>query len=139
MDAKSAKSPLDPQTDLANTHCEDRPANRIEYLSMSMRCSISREVPKRRKESSSVTQDNVIPSHSLPRPSVPTYFVHRLDRFRQGRQPVYWQAKSASDAAEEIPFETSVGPVRIWCDEQMKGSAKLRYVTSDSNPVDLFT
>jgi len=34
MDAKPAKSPLDPQTDLANTHCEDKPANRKEYLSM---------------------------------------------------------------------------------------------------------
>ena len=34
MDAKPAKSPLDPQTDLANTHCEDKPANRNEYLSM---------------------------------------------------------------------------------------------------------
>ena len=34
MDAKPAKSPLDPQTDLANTHCEDKSANRKEYLSM---------------------------------------------------------------------------------------------------------
>jgi len=34
MDAKLAKSPLDPQTDLTNTHCEDKPANRKEYLSM---------------------------------------------------------------------------------------------------------
>jgi len=34
MDAKPAKSPLGPQTDLANTHCEDKPANRKEYLSM---------------------------------------------------------------------------------------------------------
>ena len=34
MDAKPAKSPLDPQTDLANTHCEDKPANHKEYLSM---------------------------------------------------------------------------------------------------------
>ena len=34
MDAKPAKSPLDPQTDLANTQCEDKPANRKEYLSM---------------------------------------------------------------------------------------------------------
>jgi len=34
MDAKPAKSPLDPQTDLANTNCEDKPANRKEYLSM---------------------------------------------------------------------------------------------------------
>jgi len=34
MDAKPAKSPLDPQTDLANTHCEDKPANRKEYISM---------------------------------------------------------------------------------------------------------
>jgi len=34
MDAKPAKSPLDPQTDLANTCCEDKPANRKEYLSM---------------------------------------------------------------------------------------------------------
>jgi len=34
MDAKPTKSPLDPQTDLANTHCEDKPANRKEYLSM---------------------------------------------------------------------------------------------------------
>jgi len=34
MDAKPAKSPLDPQTDLANTHCEDKLANRKEYLSM---------------------------------------------------------------------------------------------------------
>jgi len=34
MDAKLAKSPLDPQTDLANTHCEDKLANRKEYLSM---------------------------------------------------------------------------------------------------------
>ena len=34
MDAKPAKSPLDPQTDLANTVCEDKPANRKEYLSM---------------------------------------------------------------------------------------------------------
>jgi len=34
LDAKPAKSPLDPQTDLANTHCEDKPANRKEYLSM---------------------------------------------------------------------------------------------------------
>jgi len=32
MDAKPAKSPLDPQTDLANTHCEDKLANRKEYL-----------------------------------------------------------------------------------------------------------
>jgi len=34
MDAKPAKSPLDPQTDLADTHCEDKPANRKEYLSI---------------------------------------------------------------------------------------------------------
>jgi hypothetical protein len=34
MDAKPAKSPLDPQTDLANTQCEDKPANRKKYLSM---------------------------------------------------------------------------------------------------------
>jgi len=34
IDAKPAKSPLDPQTDLANTHCEDKLANRKEYLSM---------------------------------------------------------------------------------------------------------
>jgi len=34
MEAKPAKSPLDPQTDLANTCCEDKPANRKEYLSM---------------------------------------------------------------------------------------------------------
>jgi hypothetical protein len=34
MDAKPAKSPLDPQTDLADTRCEDKPANRKEYLSM---------------------------------------------------------------------------------------------------------
>ena len=34
MDAKPAKSPLGPQTDLANTHCEDKPANHKEYLSM---------------------------------------------------------------------------------------------------------
>jgi len=34
MDAKPAKSPLDPQTDLANTCCEDKPANHKEYLSM---------------------------------------------------------------------------------------------------------
>jgi hypothetical protein len=34
MDAKPAKSPLDPQTDLANTCCEDKLANRKEYLSM---------------------------------------------------------------------------------------------------------
>ena len=27
MDAKPAKSPLDPQTDLANSHCEDKLAN----------------------------------------------------------------------------------------------------------------
>jgi len=33
-DTKPAKYPLDPQTDLANTHCEDKPANRKEYLSM---------------------------------------------------------------------------------------------------------
>jgi len=34
MDAKPAKSPLDPQTDLATICCEDKPANRKEYLSM---------------------------------------------------------------------------------------------------------
>jgi hypothetical protein len=34
MDAKPTKSPLDPQIDLANTHCEDKQANRKEYLSM---------------------------------------------------------------------------------------------------------
>jgi hypothetical protein len=34
MDAKPAKSPLDSQADLANTHCEDKPANRKKYLSM---------------------------------------------------------------------------------------------------------
>ena len=34
MDAKPAKSLLDPQTDLANTVCEDKPANRKEYLTM---------------------------------------------------------------------------------------------------------
>jgi len=34
MDAKPAKSPLDPQTDRTNTHCEDKPANCKEYLSM---------------------------------------------------------------------------------------------------------
>jgi hypothetical protein len=34
MDAKPAKSPLDPHTDLANTHCEDKLATRKEYLSM---------------------------------------------------------------------------------------------------------
>jgi hypothetical protein len=34
MDAKPAKSPLDPQTDLANTRWEDKSANRKEYLSM---------------------------------------------------------------------------------------------------------
>jgi len=34
MDAKPAKSPLDPQTDLTNTCCEDKLANHKEYLSM---------------------------------------------------------------------------------------------------------
>jgi hypothetical protein len=34
MEAKPAKSPLDPQTDLANTCCEDKLANPKEYLSM---------------------------------------------------------------------------------------------------------
>jgi len=34
MEAKPAKSPLDPQTDLANTYCEDKLANHKEYLSM---------------------------------------------------------------------------------------------------------
>jgi len=34
MDAKPAKSPLDSQTDLANTHREDELANRKEYLPM---------------------------------------------------------------------------------------------------------
>jgi len=34
LEAKPAKSPLDPQTDLANSHCEDKSANRKEYLSM---------------------------------------------------------------------------------------------------------
>jgi len=34
VDAKPAKSTLDPQTDLANTCCEDKLANRKEYLSM---------------------------------------------------------------------------------------------------------
>jgi len=34
MDVKPAKSPLDPQIDLANTHCEDKLANCKEYLSM---------------------------------------------------------------------------------------------------------
>jgi len=34
MDAKPTKSPLDPQTDLANTHCEDKLVNCKEYLSM---------------------------------------------------------------------------------------------------------
>jgi hypothetical protein len=34
LDAKPAKTPLDPQTDLANTRCEDKTANRNEYLSM---------------------------------------------------------------------------------------------------------
>ena len=34
LDGKPAESPLDPQTDLANTFCEDKPANRKEYLSM---------------------------------------------------------------------------------------------------------
>jgi len=34
MDAKPAKSPLDPQTYLTNTCCEDKMANRKEYLSM---------------------------------------------------------------------------------------------------------
>jgi len=34
MDANPAKSPLDPQTDLMNTYCEDKLANHKEYLSM---------------------------------------------------------------------------------------------------------
>jgi len=34
LDAKPTKSPLDPQTDLANTCCEDKLANHKEYLSM---------------------------------------------------------------------------------------------------------
>jgi hypothetical protein len=34
MEAKPAKSPLEHQTDLANTHCEDKLANCKEYLSM---------------------------------------------------------------------------------------------------------
>jgi hypothetical protein len=34
MDAKPAKSPLDPQADLANTHCENKPANHKKYMSM---------------------------------------------------------------------------------------------------------
>jgi len=34
MDAKPAESPLDPQTDLTNTCCEDKLANCKEYLSM---------------------------------------------------------------------------------------------------------
>ena len=34
LDAKPAKSPLDPHTDLANTYCEDKLAPRKEYLSM---------------------------------------------------------------------------------------------------------
>jgi len=34
LDAKSAKTPLDHQVDLANTNCEDKTANRKEYLSI---------------------------------------------------------------------------------------------------------
>jgi len=34
QDAKSAKTPLDHQVDLANTNCEDKLANRKEYLSI---------------------------------------------------------------------------------------------------------
>jgi hypothetical protein len=34
LDAKPAKTPLDPQTDLANTRCEDKTVNRNKYLSM---------------------------------------------------------------------------------------------------------
>ena len=34
QDAKSAKTPLDHQVDLANTNCEDKTANRKEYLSI---------------------------------------------------------------------------------------------------------
>jgi len=34
LEAKPATSPLDPQTDLSNSHCEDKPANRKEYLSI---------------------------------------------------------------------------------------------------------
>jgi hypothetical protein len=33
-DAKSAKTPLDHQVDLANTNCEDKTVNRKEYLSI---------------------------------------------------------------------------------------------------------
>jgi len=34
LDAKSAKTPLDHQVDLANTNCEDKTANRKEYLTI---------------------------------------------------------------------------------------------------------
>jgi len=34
MDAKQAKSPLDPPTGLTNTHCKDKLANRKDHLSM---------------------------------------------------------------------------------------------------------
>jgi len=34
QDTKSAKMPLDDQVDLANTNCEDKTANREEYLSI---------------------------------------------------------------------------------------------------------
>jgi len=34
LDAKSAKTPLNHQVDLANTNCEDKTANRKEYLSI---------------------------------------------------------------------------------------------------------
>jgi hypothetical protein len=34
QDAKSEKTPLDHQVDLANTNCEDKTVNRKEYLSI---------------------------------------------------------------------------------------------------------
>jgi len=79
-----------------------------------------------------------------------------------------WLKRILKEASEEMPVKTSAGPVPIGCDnqgaiklittgvvrqkskhidvkyhhvhdEQLKGSVKFQYVTSDSNPADLLT
>ena len=116
MDAKLAKSPLDPQTDLANTHCEDKPANRKEYLSMvgSLMYTALRSRPDIAFSVTALSRYNVQPleMHATVAKRVLRYLkttVRFQIHYRQLPNPITIVGYSDSDWAGNLTTRKSVG------------------------------
>ena len=120
MDAKPAKSPLDPQRDLANTHCEDKPANRKEYLSMvgSLIYVALRSQPDIACSVTALNWYNVQPleMHAMAAMRVLRYLKTTAGfriHYRQLPNPLTIVGYTYSDCAGNLTTRKSVG-IRTW-------------------------